>query len=87
MRHKYRRRPESEMLVVHRPPAAELATEDENAPTREARVELARLRASVIETSDRAEREALLAEIQDRFGNEAARATVARMRAGSEDES
>lgn len=86
MRRMYRRRNRTEMLVVHKPPKAELVTEDETAPTREAAAELARMRARVMATSDPAEREALLAEIQDRFGNEAARETVERLRADADAE-
>jgi hypothetical protein len=74
------------MLVVHKPPTAELVTEDEDAPTREAAEELAHMRAMVVATSDPAGREALLAEIQERFGNEAARETIARLRAAAGDE-
>jgi len=87
MRHKYRRRPESEMLVVHQPRPTELANGNDTASPREARKELAALRARALETSDPAERESLLAEIRDRFGNEAVGETVARMRSGSEDDS
>lgn len=86
MRRSYRRQHDSEMLIVHKPPEAELATADEAAPTREAAGELARIRAMVAATSDPAEREVLLAEIQDRFGNEATRETIARLRGSAEEE-
>ncbi len=84
MRRDYRKRHDSEMLAVRKPPGPGRSTADEAARTREAAEELARLRAMVASTSDPAERKVLLAELQDRFGNEAARETIARLRAGAE---
>jgi hypothetical protein len=74
------------MLVVHNLPEPEQAAGDDNAPTRGAAHELERLRQKAVETPDRGEREALLAEIRERFGDGAVNTTIARLRAGSEDD-
>jgi hypothetical protein len=74
------------MLVIHSRPDPEQTTGDDNAPTRSAAHELERLRQMAIETPDRTEREALLAEIRERFGDGAVNGTIARLRAGSENE-
>jgi hypothetical protein len=86
MRHDHRKRQGSDMPSVHRSTGADLAAEDEMAPTRGAARDLARLRAMAASTSDPLERQTLIAEIQDRFGNAAARSTVERLRAGTEED-
>ena len=86
MKREHKKEEDSEMLVVHKPPEPEKAPEDDPGKAREAAKELARLRAMVAAGKDPAEREALIATIQESFGNEAASETIDSVRVGTEEE-
>ena len=86
MRHDHRRRQDSDLPVAHEPPAAEPAGGDQRMPTRETANELARLRAMAESSTDPVERHRILADIQDRFGNQVASETIAQLRVGEEED-
>lgn len=80
MRHDHKRQNDSDLPAVTKKSQVEKSPNDERASSREGARELTQMRNRAIASTDQSERESLINEIQDRFGNQAAQETIASLR-------